>query len=205
MLKGERQLHAARAGADRHDAEWRRRIGEQARLELLDPFEQLVDRFDRNGMLAGARDIREQRRGPGVDREQIEVDWRALGEEDLFRLEIQADHAIPAEVAAGKTTQPVEIEVNLIARVMPGDHGGQHAAVRGVPLGGDEDEAHLGQPLHAEGFQHRHMRVAATNEHQLAGLPQGFFGHGQSILSGTTWTQCQSFAAEVEAFHARAR
>jgi hypothetical protein len=87
-------------------------------------------------------------------------------------LQIESADFIAIELRVRKATQLSQVDVRLIVCVMAGDEAGEHARVRGDVVFGNESDAHARDGVHAEHFQHRDVRMAATKQDE-------FFGYGR--------------------------
>src|SRR5919201_1183115 len=166
VLDREQELDAAGAGADqRHGAAAFAR--EHARLQRLEATQESVDRLDRNGMLACARDARGVRRRADIEREEIVGNRRARAADYATAGEIELDRLILIEPCAGEAGERTGIDMRVVEPVMAGDEAGQHPGIGRVHLAGDQRETHAGDWLHPEHAQHGDVRVAGADQHHV--------------------------------------
>src|SRR6266508_2098295 len=120
VLDRQQKLDAASAGADQghtHAPPAR----EDPRLECLEPAEKSVDRLDRNGVLARARDIRGIGSRADVEREEIVGDRWAMAADHATPGEIEVDDLILVKPCPGKTRQRTSVDMGIGDVVVAGN------------------------------------------------------------------------------------
>lgn len=75
--------------------------------------------------------------------------------------------------------------MRFVEGVVTRNQPGQHAGIRCMYVAADQREANAGDRLHAEGFEHAHMTVAAADEHKvLEDRDRILFHAGLSLFDG---------------------
>ena len=166
MLGRQQELDAAGARADqRHGGTALAR--ENAGLQRLEAAQESIDRFDRDGVLARARHAGGVRRRANIEREEIVRDRRSRAADHAAPGEIEIDHLVLIKPRPREPGERTGIDMRVIESVVTGNQSGQHPGIGRVHLAADQGEAHARNRLHAEHAQHRHVRVAGAEEHDI--------------------------------------
>ena len=176
--EGERQLRPPGAAPDHRDAEPPAPFQAVA-LDRLPPFPEDVDRLDPEGVLLRPLDGVQGRLRADVDGEEVEADGGAAGHHDAPRAEIDPGRRGVHDPGVGEPRELPEVDVRLLRRVVSGDEAGEHPRVGGEHVARDEGEAHPGGRAHSEALEHRHVAVAAPDQHDV-----GRDGRGRGCAAG---------------------
>ena len=107
-----------------------------------------------------------------IDAEHVVGDGRASRHGDGARVRVdpvrRAEHQPRARVAAERH----EVDVQRVARVVPGDVARQHPGVGRGGLGADQRQPRAGQGVHPPGAQDQRVRVAPAEQHEVAAEPR---------------------------------
>ena len=97
---------------------------------------------------------------------------------------IEVDDLVLVEPRPGETRQRTGVDMGIVEAVMAGDETGQHAGIGRVHLAADQREAHARDRLHAEHAQHRDVRVAGADQHDVLDHGMGQRLACQPLIAG---------------------
>ena len=173
--EGERQLRSPGAAPDHRDSEPSAALKAVA-LDRRPPFAEDVDRLDPEGVLLRPLDVVQGRLRADVDGEEVETDGGTAGREDAPRAKVDPGRRGVQDPRVREPRELPEVDVRLRRRVVPGDEAGEHPRVGGEHVARDEGEAHPGDRAHSETLEHRHVAVAAPDQHDVGRDGRGRVG-----------------------------
>ena len=164
--EGERQLRPPGSPPDHRDPEPPTALQAVA-LDRRPPFPEDVDRLDPEGVVPRPLDVVQGRLRADVDGEEVEADGGPAGREDPPRAQVDPRRRGVQDPGVREPRELPEIDVRLLRRVVAGDEAGEHPRVGGEQVARDEGEAHPGDRVHSEALEHRHVAVAAPDQHDV--------------------------------------
>ena len=179
--EGERQLRPPGSAPDHRDPEPPAPFQAVA-LDRRPPFPEDVDRLDPEGVLLRPLEVVQGRLRADVDGEKVEADGGPAGREDAPCAQVDPGRRSVQNPGAGEPRELPEIDVRLLRPSNgPATRPGSIPGVGGEHVARDEGEAHPGDRAHAEALEHRHVAVAAPDQHDVgrdgadAGAPEFMF------------------------------
>ena len=166
LMKREGELHPGCACTHHGDARPVREGGEPL-VEREPAIVEAVDGLDPYRMLGGPRHGIVFWRRSQIERQKIVGDGRPPSEQHAPRSTIDANHFPSNQCGLRKPAQPVEVDMHLIPRIVPGDIAGQHAGVGARGCAADQREPHPRLRLHRKAPQHPDVGVATAHQHQV--------------------------------------
>jgi len=111
--------------------------------------------------------VGQARRGADIDRQQVVVHRRALGADHAALAAVDVDHLIAVEAGAGELTQPAQVDMHIVERIMTGDVARQHAGIGRVGVATDDGQADTGLWLHGKAHQHADVAVPTADQDDI--------------------------------------
>ena len=130
-------------------------------------LQKAVDGFDGQGMVADTGNALVGRRRADVNGQQVIGDRRSAFADHLLVVPVEADGLVVQKPGPGKPGQRAEVDVGIVECVMTGQQTRQHAGIGRLHVFADQRQANTGYGLHGEGFEHRDVAVAASDEDEV--------------------------------------
>ena len=82
-------------------------------------------------------------------------------------VEVQINHLVLIEPRIGKARQRAGVDMGFVELIQSGDKPREHARIGRVHLAADQCEPDAGDRIHAEHAQHRDVRMAGADQHDI--------------------------------------
>ena len=165
MRHGQRNFGARNAAADDDTGRARRRPLQ----ERLPGACERPQRLYRVGVYVKAREARKIGRNADIQRGNIVADRRASLEMHQLVFPVDAGGLVEDDPCTCKPGKAHEVDIQLIARVMPGHVAWQHAGIRAGRTGIDQRDPGARQRGHPPHPQRERMRMPAADQDEVPG------------------------------------
>ena len=128
-------------------------------------------------MLLRPVDAAQGRLRADVEGEDVEPDRGPTRREDPPPLEVEPGRRGVDDPGVREAGELPEVDVRLFGEVVAGDEARQHPGVGGQQVARDQGEPHPRDRAHPEPLEHRHVAVAAADQHDVGGDGGGRAGH----------------------------
>ncbi len=154
--------------------------------------------FGGNPVLGEARQLGHLGSDPHIHRRQVIGHRRLPRDADLALFDVDPLGRADNHAGAGKAAEAHEVNVELIAGVVPRDETWEHPGIGGCRQRVDHGHPHPRQGVHPPHPQDKGVAMAATNQNKITGQGNGAL-HGPDIGPLCAFHQCQrQCAAPIE-------
>ncbi len=178
---GHRQLHPRNAATD-DDRIGSGPSGDGGQMRAP-PYRKGAEGLGGDGMGGEAGNIRHLGRDTDVEGRHVVGQRRATGNRQRPGDRIEVRHHAVDQCGPGEARETHEVDVQLLAGVVPRDMAGEHAGIGRGRAGVDDGQPGAGKRVHAPFAQDEGMGVAAADQDEVAG-EGGVGGHPPLLPHG---------------------